>query len=215
MTELETTGNPHTAVDTVAADIPAEWIAALRLSSRICDTPFVPKPLRGDPHAVLACILTGRELGLGPMQSLQMVNVIEGRPAASAQLMRALVNRAGHRVDVVEAKQDSVTMSGTRRDTGARATVTWTLDDAHRAGLDKNPAWSKYPRSMLLARATSELCRMLFADVIGGLYTPEESAAIEGVAWEPADAGAELVDPVAGRVLPGDGVVDVDDLTDT
>jgi hypothetical protein len=211
MTDLETTADTHT----VAADIPAEFAAARWLTLRVVNTPFVPKSFRGDPHAVLACIITGSELGLSAMQSLQMINVIEGRPAMSAQLMRALVNRAGHRVDVVEAKQDSVTMSGTRRDTGARAAVTWTLDDARRAGLDKNPAWSKYPRSMLLARATSELCRMLFADIIGGLYTPEESAAIEGVAWEPADPGAELVDPVAGRVMPGDGVIDIDDLTAT
>ena len=217
MTDLETTDQQQHAavVESATADIPTEWVAALRLSSRICDTPFVPKPLRGDPHAVLACILTGAELGLGPMQSLRMVNVIEGRPAASAELMRALVNRAGHRVDVVEAKQDSVTLSGQRRDTGARATVTWTLADARRAGIDKNPAWGKYPRSMLLARATSELCRMLFADIIGGLYTAEESAAIEGVAWEPTDAAAELVDPIAGRVLPTfDEVDDTDDLAE-
>jgi hypothetical protein len=41
----------------------------------------------------------------------------------------------------------------------------------------KGGAWSKYPRAMLSARATAELCRLHFADVIGGLsYTPEEIA---------------------------------------
>lgn len=192
---------PAAVPDVVVADVPATWVAAMRLASRIHSTPFVPKGLRGDPASVLACILTGDELGLGPMQSLRMVHVIEGRPSASAELMRALVNRAGHRVDVVEAKQDSVTLSGQRNDTGARATVTWTLADAKRAGIDKNPAWGKYPRSMLLARATSELCRMLFADVIGGLYTPEETAAVEGVAWEPDEP---LVDPITVRALPAE-----------
>jgi hypothetical protein len=198
MTEIE-----QQPVDPIVADVPPDWVAAMRLAARINNTPFVPKALRGDPASVLACILTGQELGLGPMQSLRMVNVIEGRPAASAELMRALVNRAGHRVDVIEAQQDRVTLRGVRRDTGARAVVTWTLDDAKRANLLGRGSWSTYPRSMLLARATSELCRMLFADVIGGLYTPEESAAIEGTAWEPSDP-AELVDPVAGRVLPAE-----------
>ena len=199
----------------VSADVPAAWVAGMRLAARIHNTPFVPKGLRGDPASVLACILTGEELGLGPMQSLRMVNVIEGRPSASAELMRALVNRAGHRVDVVEAKQDRVTLSGTRRDTGARATVTWTIQDAQRAKLVTNPAWGKYPRSMLLARATSELCRMLFADVIGGLYTPEESAAIEGTAWEPVDH-FELVDPVTDRAMPAEEQLeDPDDEADT
>ena len=86
------------------------------------------------------------------MQSLRMVHIIEGRPAASAELMRAcLVNRAGHRIDVVESRQDRATLAGVRRDTGAQAKVTWTIGDAQRAKLTGNPAWAKYPRSMLLA----------------------------------------------------------------
>ena len=195
--------------ETVMSDVPASWVAAMRLAARIYSTPFVPKPLRGDPHSVLACILTGEELGLGPMQSLRMVNVTEGRPAASAELMRALVNRAGHRLSVVEATVERVTLHGQRRDTGAEARVTWTMQDATRAKLTSNPAWGKYPRSMLLARATSELCRMLFADVIGGLYTPEETAAIEGRVYEPARH--ELVDPVTDApvgVDPETGEID-------
>jgi RecT family len=180
----------------VAADVPASWSAAMRLASRIHNTRFVPKALRGDPHEVLACILTGQELGLGPMTSLRMINVIDGRPAAGAELMRALVNRAGHRLSVVEAAQDHVTLYGQRRDTGSSATVTWTVEDAKRAQLWGKGAWATYPRSMLLARATSELCRQIFSDVIGGLYTPEETAAIEGHVWQPE---GELVDPVTHR----------------
>ena len=185
-----------------ANDVPTEWLAAMRLTARIYNTTFVPTKLRGDPNEVLACMLMGQELGLKPMQALRMINVIEGRPSLSAELMRALVNRAGHRVDVVEAKQDSVTLSGVRSDTGSRATVTWTLKDAERAGLLGNPAWKKYPRSMLLARATSELCRAIFSDIVGGLYTPEESAAIEGQVWEPE---GELVDPVTQTTITGEG----------
>ena len=140
MTDTESTAvvvqshTPEVAISNeVAADVPKSWVAAMRLAARIHSTPFVPPGLRGNPNSVLACILTGEELGLGPMQSLRMVHVIDGRPSASAELMRALVNRAGHRVDVVEAKQDTVTLSGQRAETGARAPVTWTLADAHRA----------------------------------------------------------------------------------
>ena len=179
--------------------VPSTWHDAYWLTRKIAGTPFVPKAIRGQQASVFAAIITGAELGLSPMQSLRMVNVIDGRPAASAELMRALVNRAGHRISVVDAQNSTVTLSGTRRDTGASARVTWTIEDAQRAKLLGNPSWAKYPRSMLLARATSELCRMLFADVIGGLYTPEETAAIDGHVYEPP--GVELtegvlVDPV-------------------
>jgi hypothetical protein len=214
MTDTPTTDVELAEASTVPAivgDVPASWVAAMRLAARIHSTPFVPKALQGDPHSVLACILTGEELGLGPMQSLRMVHVIEGRPAASAELMRALVNRAGHRIDVVESRQDRVTLAGVRRDTGAQAKVTWTIGDAQRAKLTGNPAWAKYPRSMLLARATSELCRALFADVIGGLYTPEETAAIEGHAWEPDEPLGELVDPVTLTNIPDEPEFDVDE----
>lgn len=200
-TDAPPSSTPAIPEPTATLDVPTSWVAAMRLAARINGTTFVPRPLRGDPNEVLAAILTGQELGLGPMQSLRMINVIEGRPAASAELMRALVNRAGHRLSVVEARQDRVTLYGRRRDTGSEAKVTWTIADAQRAKLTSNPAWGKYPRSMLLARATSELCRQIFSDVIGGLYTEEETAAIEGVVWEP-DEG--LVDPVTQKPLGDD-----------
>jgi hypothetical protein len=58
------------------------------------------------------------------------------------------------------------------------------MKDAQQAGLAGRGAWKTYPRAMLLARATSELCRMIFADVVAGLsYTPEEASSIAGVEW--------------------------------
>ena len=195
MTDIE----PAPSAPVIPSDVPASWQAAMRLAGRIYDTPFVPKSLRGDPASVLACILTGEELGLGPMQSLRMVNVIEGRPAASAELMRALVHRAGHRIDILESTAEQCELYGQRSDTGSSATVVWSIADAHTAHLlpaKPDAAWTKYPRSMLLARATSELCRAVFSDVVGGLYTPEETAAIAGHTYEAT--GAELVDPVTG-----------------
>lgn len=177
-----------------AADVPATWVAAMRLASRIHNTPFVPATMRGKPEVVLACVLYGEEIGLGPMQSLNSIHVIDGRPAAAPELMRALVARAGHKITVDAADTDKVTLTGTRKDTGATATVTWSMADAQRAKLAGRGAWSTYPRAMLLARATSELCRMLFPDVVAGLsYTPEEATAIAGGVWE---ADGDLVDPI-------------------
>jgi hypothetical protein len=156
-----------------------------KLSQRISNTPFVPTALRGKNEAVLACVLYGAELGLGPMQSLNSIHVIEGRTAMSPELMRAMVARHGHRIDVIENSNDVCEVKGTRADTGSTATVRWTIDDAKMAGLAGKNNWKTYPRAMLLARATSELCRIVFPDVIAGLsYTPEEVASIAGVEYE-------------------------------
>ena len=155
-----------------------------KLSQRISNTPFVPTALRGKNEAVLACVLYGAELGLGPMQSLNSIHVIEGRTAMSPELMRAMVARHGHRIDVVENSATACEVKGIRSDTGSTATVRWTMEDAKLAGLSGKNNWKTYPRAMLLARATSELCRIVFPDVIAGLsYTPEEVSSIAGVEY--------------------------------
>ena len=177
-----------------------------KTAQKIANTPFVPSAFKGKPEAVFAAILYGEELGIGPMQSLNSIHVIEGKPGMSPELMRGLVARAGHRIDVKEASAERVTLWGKRADNDSEATVTWTMEDARLAGLAGRGAWKTYPRAMLLARATSELCRMIFADVVAGLsYTQEELASISGQVWDevPADPlGAEPVAIAATPVAP-------------
>lgn len=155
-----------------------EWIALLEpaaaLANQVAGTGFVPRSMQGNPAAIVAAILYGDELGLGPMQALAKISVIEGKPSLSAEAQRALVLAAGHEIRPTEAGVTKVTMAGKRADTGAEASVTWTLDDAKRANLAGKQNWRMYPRQMLAARATAELCRLLFADVIGGLAATEE-----------------------------------------
>jgi hypothetical protein len=147
---------------------------ANELATAIARTDFVPGKLRGNPAAVMACVLSGHELGIGPMQSLQKIHVIDGRPALASELMRALVLQAGHDIWVEESSSTKVTVAGQRKGSDHVTRVTWTLDDAKRANLTGKQNWRNYPRAMLLARATAELCRMVFPDVIGGLYAKEE-----------------------------------------
>jgi len=187
---------------TVTAGFPStsELNSIWKVSQTLCQTEFVPRALRNRPDATMACVLFGRELGIGPMQALQSVQVIEGKPTAAPELMRALIRRAGHSFRVTERTATSVTVWGRRADDGDEETVTWTVTDAERAGLCQlkdgkvvarsrqgNPLpWESYTRSMLLARATSELARSLFADVISGVsYVPEEMQSLQAPRREP------------------------------
>lgn len=201
-----------TALEAVKASTPAPrtpqgqlWADAWSLAQKIAKTEFVPKGLRDKPDAVMAAVLFGHEHDLGPMQALQHIHVVDGKTGCSAELMRAMVARAGHTVRFVEYGADKVTLQGRRSDNGDEMSITWTMEDAQRAQLTGKDPWKKYPRTMLANRATSELCRMLFPDVILGLdYVAEE---IDG---QIVMDEAPLVDPVSGREAQPDRIVDAE-----
>jgi hypothetical protein len=145
-----------------------------RLAQRLASTEFVPTSLRRRPEAVLAALLSGAERGLGPMESLRSINVIEGRPNLSAEAKRALVYAAGHHIEILESTAQRCVVIGRRA--GSETTspqFVWTIDRARRARLLQKDNWQKYPEAMLLARATSDLCNALFPDVVAGLETTE------------------------------------------
>lgn len=147
---------------------------AIELANAIAGTEFVPTHFRNNPAAIAAAILYGDEVGLGPMQSLAKIAVINGRPTLAAEAQRALILQAGHDLWVEEATASRCTVVGRRRGSEATSRITWTMDDAKRAGLTGKPPWKLYPRQMLLARASAELARAVFPDAIGGLASTEE-----------------------------------------
>ena len=139
---------------------------------------MVPRALRGRPDAMLAVMVYGAELRLPPMTALRGIFIIEGTPTCSAKLMRALILRAGHRLEIREATPERAVLYGERADGQGSSLVTWTLDDAKTAGLLGKDVWKRYPRQMLKARATSELARDIFPDIEVG-YTPEEMSRVD------------------------------------
>jgi hypothetical protein len=159
--------------DLVRRDQTDSWVDVLGavgdLAGKISNTEFVPKSLRGRAPAVAAAILAGRERGLPPMVSLASIDVVDGRPTLSAQLLAALVYRAGHRITVIESTDKAAEVKIERADGLGEATVRWTLADAQKAGLAGKSNWQKYGRQMLYARALSEAARMACPDVALGL----------------------------------------------
>lgn len=172
------------------------WTAVLGpvvdLANNIATTEFVPTGLRGNTAKVVAAILHGRELGLAPMTALAHTQVINGRPGTSAEVMRALILQAGHDLHIETSTAEKCTIKG-RRSGWAEdrwTTVTWTIQDAARAGLTEDrrkdgkvtpSMYKRWPAAMLLARATTTLARMVFADVIHGMRSVEELQEMESL----------------------------------
>lgn len=133
----------------------------------------------GTPQAVLSTVMLGRELGLPAMASLRSIHIVEGRHTLSAQLMVALVLKSGFAEYFEPVEFDATHAIFVTKRKGARAEVTMehTIDMAKTAGLVKpNSNWVKVPTDMLCARAQSRLARLVYPDVVGGLYTPDEIA---------------------------------------
>jgi hypothetical protein len=135
-------------------------------------SPAVPEQFRNKPQEIFAVFLMGRELGLPPMRSLQLFDVIEGRTTPRAELLTLLATRAGHKIEG-DANAEQATVRGTRGDTGAEMVVTVTYEEmakVQRRGkrLVDGDNWKNYPADMLWARAVSRLVRRLCPDVLSG-----------------------------------------------
>lgn len=139
-------------------------------------TDFLPRQI-DTPHKALAIVLKGRELGIPPMEALAQLYVVNGKVTMQAQLMLALIARSGLGTwQIEESTAQACTVVMKRSDNGAAMRLRFTIEEAKAAGLlgKSGSAWSAYPAAMLRARAISACARIVFPDVIGGMYTPEE-----------------------------------------
>lgn len=153
--------------------------AASRLAGALCATEMVPKQYRGKPDDGAAAILYGAELGMNPIQSLQNVMVINGKPGVEARTMVALLKTKGYRVETVEQSDTKVTVRGVAPD-GHEETSTWTIDRAAQAGYTSNALYKKIPQQMLFAKAATEVCRKIAPDVLLGIAYSTEELRLEG-----------------------------------
>ena len=152
--------------------------AARALGATLIASGLLPDTIKRPEQAVLV-ILKGQELDLPPVYALSHLVVVKGKPTMSAELMRALVQRAGHKIRIVETTRNRAVVEGVRRDDPQHPVrITFDDEDVRIAGLANQGGHKNYPAALKLARATSMLCRALFADAIGGVgHTPEELGA--------------------------------------
>lgn len=155
-----------------------EWEAAMAVAREIAKTQFVPKEIRGKPDQVLACILSGRELGIGPMEALRKIHMIDGRPAFAAELMLSLMRKGGVVLLETETTMEHARIKAKRSDTGETTSVEFTWEEAQQIDggkLVKKSNWQNYRQDMLWARCVSRLGRRLAPDLLGGMsYSAEE-----------------------------------------
>lgn len=164
---------PVRLLATDVAERPEQQFAQLlTFGDQMLKTGFLPKAITTAAQAV-AVILTGRELGLGPMQALRSISIITGKPVLAADLQLALFKRAGGRAKFTMLSDVAATLTLTDRG-GDQHTESFTMADAKRAGLTTNATWTKYPKAMLRSRCITAALKSIGFEPTTGVYDPEE-----------------------------------------
>lgn len=179
--------DPTLTMDTLRAQMEA--------AKRFVDSGLLPAAIK-TPQQALTIMQAGREIGVPPTYALRNIHVIEGKPSCSAELLMALVRRTYGQAAIRVAVTTNELCTVEYREQGwdGISSLTFSLDDAKKAGLATKAMWGKYPRAMLRSRAVSETVRTAFPECIAGLYTPEELGADVTVT---ADGSVEIAQGIA------------------
>jgi hypothetical protein len=154
---------------------------AYRFAKMVAASDFAPKDFKGKPESCLLAIQHGSEVGLSPMQSLQSIACINGRPSVWGDAALALVmgspvcEHVSEGIDG-EGEQMAAICVAKRRGYEKATVVRFSVADAKKAGLwGKSGPWTQYPKRMLQLRARGFALRDAFPDVLKGLVTAEEA----------------------------------------
>ena len=177
----------------------------IQYAQALASASLLPRAYQKQPANVLLAMEYGEALGIPPIQAIQSVHVIEGKPSASADLIASLVRRAGHKLRVTGDDQSATAVIIRADDPDFEFTATWDMARAKQAGLTGKGVWKQYPAAMLKARAITEVARAGAGDALFGvIYTPEELE--RGESHVPTDLGnvaaVEVVDVPSADEAP-------------
>jgi hypothetical protein len=173
---------------------PTNLAEAMEFAGHLARSSLVPKDFQGNPGNIIVAVQWGAEIGLAPLQAMQSIAVVNGRPSIWGDAMIALVKGSGLLESIVEEIGDTAATCTVKRKGEAATSRTFTLEDAKRAGLlGKQGPWQQYTKRMLQMRARAWALRDVFPDVLRGVLIAEEARDIPP---EPRDMGpADEVKP--------------------
>lgn len=150
-----------------------KWEIMRQQADTLVKSGFLPTAVN-TPEKAIAIIMKGRELGIGSMEALSSINVIQGKPSVSPQLMLALARRTGELEDLkMDANDKGATVTITRKGQSPYTTK-FGIAEATAAGLLQKDNYKKQPAIMFQWRALASNLRVTFPDAISGLYTVDE-----------------------------------------
>lgn len=149
---------------------------AMKYAKLIADSDLAPKDYKGKPGNVIVAMQMGYELGLKPMQAIQNIAVINGRPSIWGDALLAIIMSHHDFEHVKEWQEGETAHCSIKRKNQELKTKSFSIADAKKAGLwGKQGPWSQYPDRMLQMRARGFCCRDAFPDALKGIHMAEEA----------------------------------------
>jgi hypothetical protein len=193
---------------------PTTLTEAMSFAQMLAKSQMVPRAYQGKPEDVLVAMQWGRELGLAPLQALQNISTINGKPSLYGDAAMALVQASLVCEDVEEffegeGTPNPVAVCVAQRKGRKPVKATFSVEDAKRAGLwGKQGPWQAYPKRMLQMRARGFALRDAFPDVLKGLITAEEASDYQperDVTPKPQALPRNPLDAIAPLAIEDDG----------
>lgn len=160
---------------------PATITEAIQFSEMLASSQMVPKAYQNKPQDIMVCVQWGYEIGLAPMQALQNIAVINGKPSVYGDAAMALVQASPVCEDIEEyfegeGTTNPIAVCVAKRKGRKPVVAKFSVEDAKRAGLwGKGGPWTAYPKRMMQMRSRGFALRDAFPDVLKGLITAEEA----------------------------------------
>lgn len=149
----------------------------VQYANAIAKAGIIPQAYRNRPADIIVAMGFGQSMGLSPAESLYRINVIQGKPTMSAELIAAQVRKAGHKLRIAKDEAAlSVTATIVRAD-DPDYPISVTRDKAWAAqmGLTGKDNYKKQPLTMLTWRAVTACAREACPEALFGVaYTPDE-----------------------------------------
>jgi hypothetical protein len=160
----------------IAGIVPQTMEDVFRLAKAVALSGLAPQGMK-TPEQLTVAILHGLELGLPPMQSIQRIAVVNGRPTVWGDAIPALLQSRGFKLreSMSGGAETRCATCEIERPDGQKIVRQFSKADACTAGLwGKAGPWKSYPDRMMQMRARGYAARDGAADVLAGLYLREE-----------------------------------------
>ncbi len=147
-----------------------------RFCKAVVNSGLAPKGF-SSPEAVMVAVQHGLELGLAPMQALQSIAIVNGKPVVYGDTALAIATAHPAFLDIDEKVEGNTATCVVKRRDRSPVVRTFSEADAKKAQLwGKSGPWQQYPSRMLQMRARSWALRDAFPDALRGLGIREEVA---------------------------------------